>query len=155
MITGSAAGSSSDVKADFNLGYVWMISLVAAMGGLLFGYDWVVIGGAKPFFEKFFNLTSEAQIGWANSCALLGCLVGSLASGMLSDKFGRKNCCWYPPSCLPCLPYSPVGPVRSMPSCSGALSAGSPSAWPPTCHLCTLPKSLRHICADGWWPSTS
>ena len=91
MITGSVAVSSSSAKADFNLGYVWMISLVAAMGGLLFGYDWVVIGGAKPFFEKFFNLTSEAQIGWANSCALLGCLVGSLASGMLSDKFGRKK----------------------------------------------------------------
>ena len=91
MITGSAAVSSSDMKADYNLGYVWMISLVAAMGGLLFGYDWVVIGGAKPFFEKFFNLTSEAQIGWANSCALLGCLVGSLTSGILSDRFGRKK----------------------------------------------------------------
>jgi MFS family permease len=78
-------------KPTYNLAYVWMISLVAAMGGLLFGYDWVVIGGAKPFFEKFFNLTSEAQIGWANSCALLGCLVGSLVSGALSDKFGRKK----------------------------------------------------------------
>ncbi len=81
----------SGVKPPYNLAYVWMISLVAAMGGLLFGYDWVVIGGAKPFFEKFFNLTSEAQIGWANSCALLGCLVGSLVTGALSDKFGRKK----------------------------------------------------------------
>jgi sugar porter (SP) family MFS transporter len=78
-------------KPSYNLAYVWMISLVAAMGGLLFGYDWVVIGGAKPFFEKFFNLTSESQIGWANSCALLGCLVGSLITGALSDKFGRKK----------------------------------------------------------------
>jgi hypothetical protein len=55
--------------------YVILISLVAAMGGLLFGYDWVVIGGAKPFFERYFNLTSEALSGWANSCALLGCLL--------------------------------------------------------------------------------
>ncbi len=40
----------------YNLRYIWFISLVAAMGGLLFGYDWVVIGGAKPFFEKYFQL---------------------------------------------------------------------------------------------------
>ncbi|MEI6646782.1 MAG: sugar porter family MFS transporter [bacterium] len=76
---------------EYQMRYIWMICLVAAMGGLLFGYDWVVIGGAKPFFEKFFNLTSEAQIGWANSCALLGCLLGSLISGALSDRFGRKK----------------------------------------------------------------
>ena len=75
----------------YNLGYVWTISLVAAMGGLLFGYDWVVIGGAKPFFEKSFDLTTAAEIGWANSCALLGCLIGSLATGALSDRFGRKK----------------------------------------------------------------
>ena len=77
-----------------NLGYVWSISLVAAMGGLLFGYDWVVIGGAKPFFERFFNLTSEAQIGWANSCALVGCLIGSLVTGALSERYGRKRLLW-------------------------------------------------------------
>lgn len=71
--------------------YVILISLVAAMGGLLFGYDWVVIGGAKPFFEKYFHLDNEALSGWANSCALVGCLIGSLISGGLSDKFGRKK----------------------------------------------------------------
>ena len=71
--------------------YVWTISLIAAMGGLLFGYDFVVIGGAKPFFEKYFQLDSESLSGWANSCALLGCLVGALVSGGLSDKFGRKK----------------------------------------------------------------
>ena len=73
------------------MSYIWLISLVAAMGGLLFGWDWVVIGGAKPFFERYFNLTSESQIGWANSCALIGCLVGSIAAGPLSDKCGRKR----------------------------------------------------------------
>ena len=75
----------------YNLGYVWTISLVAAMGGLLFGYDWVVIGGAKPFFEKSFGLTSAFEIGWANSCALVGCLAGSMITGALSDRFGRKK----------------------------------------------------------------
>ncbi|HYG25076.1 MAG TPA: sugar porter family MFS transporter [Verrucomicrobiae bacterium] len=90
MIT-TAPSESSKLKADYHRGYVWLISSVAAMGGLLFGWDWVVIGGAKPFFQRFFNLTSEAQIGWVNSCALIGCLVGAVAAGALSDKFGRKR----------------------------------------------------------------
>src|ERR1700677_5033669 len=91
MITAATSGKTSTIKADFNIGYVWLISIVAAMGGLLFGWDWVVIGGAKPFFQRYFELTTEAQIGWANSCALIGCLFGALASGALSDKFGRKR----------------------------------------------------------------
>lgn len=76
---------------SYNARYVFAISLVAALGGLLFGYDWVVIGGAKPFYEKFFQLSSEREIGWANSCALLGCLLGSMAAGRASDRFGRKK----------------------------------------------------------------
>ncbi|HZQ47343.1 MAG TPA: MFS transporter, partial [Verrucomicrobiae bacterium] len=90
MITATQT-KSSESKASYNLGYVWLISSVAAMGGLLFGWDWVVIGGAKPFFQRYFQLTTEAQIGWANSCALIGCLVGALVAGALSDKFGRKR----------------------------------------------------------------
>jgi sugar porter (SP) family MFS transporter len=61
------------------------------MGGLLFGYDWVVIGGAKPFFEKSFGLTTAFEVGWANSCALIGCLLGSMITGALTDRFGRKK----------------------------------------------------------------
>ena len=90
MITATQTEAST-LKAEYNLGYVWLISIVAAMGGLLFGWDWVVIGGAKPFFQRYFELTSEAQIGWANSCALIGCLAGALMAGALSDKFGRKR----------------------------------------------------------------
>jgi sugar porter (SP) family MFS transporter len=82
---------ASVLKASSHTGYVWLISIVAAMGGLLFGWDWVVIGGAKPFFQRYFELTSDTQIGWANSCALIGCLFGALAAGALSDKFGRKR----------------------------------------------------------------
>jgi len=83
--------AAENAPPRYNLGYVWLISLIAAMGGLLFGYDWVVIGGAKPFFEPFFNLTRESVRGWANSCALLGCLAGAVLSGGMSDKFGRKR----------------------------------------------------------------
>ncbi len=80
-----------DVETKYNMKFIWSICLVAAMGGLLFGYDWVVINGAKPFFEKYFNLTTPSQIGWAMSCALVGCLIGSVVSGISSDKFGRKR----------------------------------------------------------------
>lgn len=62
------------------------------MGGLLFGYDWVVIGGAKPFYEPFFGITGSPGLqGWAMSCALTGCLAGAVLSGWLSDRFGRKK----------------------------------------------------------------
>src|SRR5215467_11261332 len=91
MITAPSRPSSSTPAADYNLGYIWLISIIAALGGLLFGYDWVVIGGAKPFFERYFHLTSAAQSGWANSCALIGCLAGALVAGALSDRFGRKR----------------------------------------------------------------
>ena len=90
MLT-SVKSESSSLKAELNFGYIWLISIVAALGGLLFGYDWVVIGGAKPFFEKYFHIASAAQSGWANSCALIGCFVGALVAGALSDKFGRKR----------------------------------------------------------------
>ncbi len=74
-----------------NLGWIWTISLVAALGGLLFGYDWVVIGGAKPFYEKYFHLSTPFQVGWAMSSAIVGCLGGAVLSGVLSDRFGRKR----------------------------------------------------------------
>ncbi len=84
--------ANSKSTADYNLGYITLISFVAAMGGLLFGYDWVVIGGAKPFFEPFFHIQDNAAAsGWANSCALIGCLIGALVAGALSDRFGRKR----------------------------------------------------------------
>ncbi len=68
-----------------------MISLVSALGGLLFGYDWVVIGGAKPFYEAFFNIASDpvAQ-GWVMASAILGCIFGVMVTGALADAYGRK-----------------------------------------------------------------
>jgi sugar porter (SP) family MFS transporter len=78
-------------SVQFNRIFIIRITLVSAMGGLLFGYDWVVIGGAKPFYERFFDITHSAGLqGWAMSSALIGCLLGALSSGFVSDRFGRK-----------------------------------------------------------------
>jgi len=76
----------------FNHAFLWTACLVAAMGGLLFGYDWVVIGGAKPFYEVYFDIAQNnlAQ-GFAMSSALIGCLFGAAASGLVSDRYGRKR----------------------------------------------------------------
>ena len=71
--------------------YLLFITLVSAMGGLLFGYDFVVIGGAKPFYEVFFGITgAPATQGWVMGSAILGCLIGVMVAGGLSDRFGRK-----------------------------------------------------------------
>jgi SP family sugar porter-like MFS transporter len=56
----------------------------------LFGYDWVVIGGAKPFYEASFGLIMPSDQAWAVSSALIGCLFGAMGSGAISDRFGRK-----------------------------------------------------------------
>ena len=75
-----------------NTAYLLLISLVAAMGGFLFGYDWVVIGGAKIFYESFFGLEGSAAMrGWAMSSALVGCLAGALLAGLWNDRYGRKK----------------------------------------------------------------
>lgn len=75
----------------FNKQFIYFICMVSAMGGLLFGYDWVVIGGAKPFYEVFFGIAdSPEKQGLAMSIALAGCLVGAMVSGSLADSLGRK-----------------------------------------------------------------
>jgi SP family xylose:H+ symportor-like MFS transporter len=88
---GSVVAGYPGAIGTLNVRYVLVVALVAALGGLLFGYDWVVIGGAKPFYEQYFGLHSAALVGWANSCALLGCLIGSIFSGGMSDWLGRKR----------------------------------------------------------------
>ena len=80
------------MNAQYKKGFVYFICLVSAMGGLLFGYDWVVIGGAKPFYEPYFGITDDNTMrAVAMSVALLGCLVGAMIAGVLADKYGRKR----------------------------------------------------------------
>lgn len=72
--------------------YTYFICLVGAFGGLLFGYDWVVIGGAKPFYEAYFGIAgSVSDQGLAMTIALIGCMVGAMTVGTLADRIGRKK----------------------------------------------------------------
>ena len=72
-----------------NLAFVTFITLVATLGGLLFGYDTAVISGAIGLLKHHFNL-SALQVGWAASSALLGCVVGAALAGKMSNQFGRR-----------------------------------------------------------------
>lgn len=77
---------------SLNKGFVYFICVVSAMGGLLFGYDWVVIGGAKPFYELYYQIADNpSQQGLAMTMALIGCLIGAMLCGTLADRIGRKK----------------------------------------------------------------
>lgn len=73
-----------------NKWYVYKATMVAAVGGLLFGYDTAVVAGAIGFIEKAYSL-SPTMKGWIASCALIGCVIGAMFAGTLSDKVGRKK----------------------------------------------------------------
>jgi SP family arabinose:H+ symporter-like MFS transporter len=70
--------------------YLGLITVVASLGGLLFGFDMAVISGVLPFVRKQFDLTA-LQEGWFVSSALVGCIIGVAFSGDLSDRLGRKK----------------------------------------------------------------
>jgi sugar porter (SP) family MFS transporter len=70
--------------------YIALVTIIAALGGLLFGYDTAVIAGAIGFLQTHFQLDA-AMKGWAASSALLGCVVGVSFAGLFSDRLGRKT----------------------------------------------------------------
>ncbi|HLT74900.1 MAG TPA: sugar porter family MFS transporter, partial [Ohtaekwangia sp.] len=70
-------------------GYTLLISLIAAFGGLLFGFDIAIFSGTIPFIQPYYELT-EAQLGWTGSSLYVGCILGTLITGQLTDRFGRK-----------------------------------------------------------------
>ncbi len=70
--------------------YLYTVTVVAAIGGLLFGFDTAVISGAMVFMNQHFNMNPLTE-GWAMSCALIGCITGVAYAGVLNDKVGRKK----------------------------------------------------------------
>ncbi len=79
------------MQTQLNRAFIYFICCVSAMGGLLFGYDWVVIGGAKPFYEAYFGIGGQPTMqGLAMSIAIAGCLVGAMVAGFFADLWGRR-----------------------------------------------------------------
>lgn len=78
------------IEKKQNIGYVIFLSIVAALGGFLFGYDTAVISGTIKQVSTLFTLDS-IQTGWFVGCALVGSIMGVAMGGVLSDKFGRKK----------------------------------------------------------------
>ena len=83
--------ATSAQQRDGSTAYIVLLTLVAALGGLLFGYDTAVISGAIGFLQEHFRLDPRFETGWATACALLGCALGAGLAGLLSDRFGRKR----------------------------------------------------------------
>ena len=78
------------MRNAFSAGYVVFLALVAALGGILFGYDTAVISGTTEIVTAQFGL-DELATGWYVGCALIGSIVGVMVAGMLSDGLGRKK----------------------------------------------------------------
>ena len=83
-------------KRDYNLSYVIAITLVATLGGLLFGYDTAVISGAEKGLEGFFIRAIDFEYtkilhGITSASALIGCVIGGAISGFFASRFGRRN----------------------------------------------------------------
>jgi SP family arabinose:H+ symporter-like MFS transporter len=85
--------------------YLTIAAVLSALGGLLFGYDNIVISGAIHYLALHFGLSAKG-IGWAAGCALLGCIVGSALAGTVADYLGQKKALTL---CAACFGLSSVG----------------------------------------------
>ena len=144
--------SSVAGATPYNFRYIWFISIAAAMGGLLFGYDWVVIGGAKPFYETFFHLRSPCHgcLGHEQRADWLSVRRGGFAACSATSSEG--NGCWS--LRRSCSPSVRLGQERRAPSrCSspGEYRAAWRSAWLQTFRRCTSRRSRRKACAGAWF----
>ncbi len=85
--------SGDNIKKEainYNRRYIYPVCAIVALGGILFGFDLVVISGTIPFFRKYFGL-SDTGLGWAVGCINLGSAAGALIAGKCSDWLGRKK----------------------------------------------------------------
>ena len=135
--------SQAGLPTRYNMRYVWAISLVAALGGLMFGYDWVVIGGTKPFYERFFAIATAWQDGWAMGGAWSA---AARCRGLRQPQRQVRPQAAADPRGL-CVSRlvarHRLDPFVSGPSICGGSAAGWPSEWPRTSRRCISPRSRR------------
>lgn len=90
----TAAVMNQTSSTRFNLGFIVFCAAVTGIGGFLFGYDTAVINGANSLLQKNFRLDPDDDaflIGLATSSALIGCIVGAMSAGFISDRLGRRK----------------------------------------------------------------
>jgi SP family arabinose:H+ symporter-like MFS transporter len=83
-------GTQTQLNIQGSFVYSMLISMVASLGSVMFGFDIAIISGAAPFVQIHFGL-NELQLGWGVSSLLIGCMIGTLVAGRLADRFGRKR----------------------------------------------------------------
>jgi sugar porter (SP) family MFS transporter len=76
-------------QAIVNKRFIILVSFVAALGGLLFGFDTAIISGTIPYITSYFSL-DEYMLGWSVSSILIGCAIGAMVAGVFADRYGRK-----------------------------------------------------------------
>ncbi|MBS0029242.1 sugar porter family MFS transporter [Chitinophaga sp. 22321] len=69
--------------------FISLVSFVAALGGLLFGFDTAIISGTIPYISSYFQL-NEYMLGWSVSSILIGCALGAMLAGIMADRYGRR-----------------------------------------------------------------
>lgn len=89
MVENNSFVKKNESGSAYNTGYVYLISLIVAMGGLMFGFDLAIIAGVVPFIKRQFSLTGFA-LGWVVAIFELGAFVGTLLTSYYTDKIGRK-----------------------------------------------------------------
>src|SRR6476659_4713412 len=72
-----------------NRSFILLVSGVAALGGLLFGFDTAIISGAIPYIRDYFTM-DEYMLGWSVSSILVGCAIGAMFAGSMADRYGRR-----------------------------------------------------------------
>jgi len=129
--------------------YVVLVSMVAAIGGFLFGYDLAVVSGAIIFLQKQFHLDGYA-VGFAIGSAQIGCILAPFFAGSLSDRLGRKRTL-FAAALLFGLAAMGTALPRNMAEFNAFASwLALPSAWHRWFLPCTSPKSHRHRFVAAW-----